>query len=371
MFGELLALHDKFTVCVGAGVPVPVAPAVVEEGWALLTNVRVALSAPVTCGLKVMVKGRLWPAVITAGSDNPLIAKRELFVLAPVTVTLAPLALRFPEAVPLAPTATFPTARVAGATVSWPAVTVAVPVSPMLNVAFDPFEVMVTLPLPLPADCGEYVTVKFVLCPAARFMGAEIPLSAKPVPLIATCEIVTVEPPVFVTVSDNGSLLPTCTVPKLKLAGFALNAPTDAPTPASVMVKVGFGASEVIVTLPLAAPVVCGANVTVNVALCETFNATGVEMPPTLNPLPLAAICEILTVDALLLVRVTVWLLCVPTVTLPKLSLVGFRSSNPSDTAVPDRASVAGLFAASLMRETVALYVPAIFGLNTKLSVAL
>jgi|ERR1700722_5921025 hypothetical protein len=118
MSGELLALHDKFTVCVGAGVPVPVAPAVVEEGWALLTNVSVALSAPVTCGLKVRVNGKLWPAVITAGSDKPLIVNRELFVLAAVTVTLAPLAFRFPEAVPLAPTATFPTARVAGVAVS-------------------------------------------------------------------------------------------------------------------------------------------------------------------------------------------------------------------------------------------------------------
>jgi len=247
---------------------------------------------------------------------------------------------------------------------------VAVPVSAMLNVGLDPFDVTVTLPLPLPADCGEYVTVKFALCPAAKLTGAEIPLNAKPVPLIATFEIVTVEPPVFVIVSDNGSLLPTCTVPKLRLAGFALNAPTDAPTPASVMVKVGFGASEVIVTLPLAAPVDVGPNVTVNVALCDTFNATGVDMPLTLNPLPVAAICEMLTVDALLLVSVTVWLLCVPTVTLPKLSLVGLRSSNPSDTAVPDSASVAGLFAASLAMETVALYVPAIFGLKTKLSVA-
>ena len=30
--GELLALHDKLTVCVGAAVPVPVAAAVVVEG---------------------------------------------------------------------------------------------------------------------------------------------------------------------------------------------------------------------------------------------------------------------------------------------------------------------------------------------------
>jgi hypothetical protein len=45
--------------------------------------------------------------------------------------------------------------------------------------------------------------VKVVLWPAASVIGAVIPLSVNPVPLMLTCEIVTLVPPVFVTVSDS------------------------------------------------------------------------------------------------------------------------------------------------------------------------
>ena len=46
-FGEGLAFHDKLTLCVDAGVPVPVSVAVVVEDCALV-NVSVAVAAPVT-----------------------------------------------------------------------------------------------------------------------------------------------------------------------------------------------------------------------------------------------------------------------------------------------------------------------------------
>lgn len=108
MFGELLAFHDKLTVCVGAAVPVPVADPVVVEGWALLVNVRIALSAPVICGLKVTVNDMLCPAGMSTGSAKLPTVNRELFVLAAVTVTFAPLALRLAEVVWLVPTVTLP-----------------------------------------------------------------------------------------------------------------------------------------------------------------------------------------------------------------------------------------------------------------------
>lgn len=46
MFGDVLAVHDRFTVWVGAGVPVPVRFPIVVEGWALLVKVSIALTAP-------------------------------------------------------------------------------------------------------------------------------------------------------------------------------------------------------------------------------------------------------------------------------------------------------------------------------------
>ena len=68
---------------------------------------------------------------------------------------------------------------------------------------------------------------------------------------------------------------------------------------------------------------------TVKVVLCEAFNAIGAVTPFSLNPVPLTEACEMLTVDALLLVSVTISLLT-PRSTLPKLWLVGLRASDHS-----------------------------------------
>jgi hypothetical protein len=173
------------------------------EDCALLVKVAVALSAPVVRGLKVMVNGTLCPAGIVTGSDSWLMLKTELFVLAAVTVTLAPLAVRLPDAVPLVPITTLPSGNVAGVTASTPAVTVPVPVNGMVRVGFDALDVIVTLPLTLPADSGANVTVKFTLCPAVSVTGVVIPLRLNPVPLIPAWEIVTLEPPVLVMVPER------------------------------------------------------------------------------------------------------------------------------------------------------------------------
>ena len=84
-------------------------------------------------------------------------------------------------------------------------------------------------------------------------------------------------------------MLPTARLPKLKLVGFDPRAPTATPVPDSGMVKVGFEAFEVMVTLPLAAPADDGVKETLNVALCPDVSVTGDEIPLTLNPVPLAA----------------------------------------------------------------------------------
>src|ERR1051326_7520501 len=112
MLEEVLAFHDKFTLCTGAGVPFPVRVAVVVAGCTLLVNVSVAVAVPVVVGLNVTVNGDAWPGAIVSGSEIPLTTKAVLFELAPVTVTLAPLAFKLPDAVPLVPTITSPTAIV-------------------------------------------------------------------------------------------------------------------------------------------------------------------------------------------------------------------------------------------------------------------
>ena len=255
MLGEVLAVHDKPTVCTGAGVPVAVAVSVVVVVCALLVNVNVAVSEPATSGLYVIVNAVLFPAAMVAGSDRPLMTKRELLEVAPVTVTFAPLAVRVPDAVPLVPTTTLPTATGDGDTFNCPAAAAPVPLSATVRVGLDPSEVTVTVPLAAVAVCGAKVTVNVAAWPAPMVTGAVIPLKVKSVPAMPTFEIVRLEPPTFVSVSVSFCVVPVCTVPKFKLVGLAESVPGAAPVPDKAIEIFAFGASEVIASVPLALPV--------------------------------------------------------------------------------------------------------------------
>jgi hypothetical protein len=101
--------------------------------------------------------------------------------------------------------------------------------------------------------------------------------------------MVTLVPPVLVTVSERDWLFPTVTLPKLRLVGFDPSAPGEIPVPDKGIVRDGFEAFEVTVTLPLALPAAAGVNVTEKLALCPAVNVTGVVIPLRLNPVPLAA----------------------------------------------------------------------------------
>ncbi len=88
-------------------------------------------------------------------------------------------------------------------------------------------------------------------------------------------------------VSERDPVLPTFTLPNPRLVGFALSAPAVTPVPESDIVRLGFGASEVIVTVPEAFPLVWGANVTVKVVLADAASVSGVVIPLMENPAPL------------------------------------------------------------------------------------
>jgi hypothetical protein len=63
---------------------------------------------------------------------------------------------------------------------------IAEPLSVSLRVGLEAFEVIETLPLKLPADCGAKVTLKDVLCPGVNVKGVLIPEILKPVPAAET-----------------------------------------------------------------------------------------------------------------------------------------------------------------------------------------
>ena len=174
---EVLAFQDRFTLCVGAGVPDPVRLSDVVAGCALLASVNVPFAVPAVKGLKVIEKGMLSPAGIVTGNVKPPIAKTELLLPAAVTVTLAPLAVSLPDALPLVPTTTLPRFKVVGVTASCPTAVVPVPDNVIARVGFVASEVMVTFPETAPVACGANVTEKLVLCDGVNVSGIVSPAS--------------------------------------------------------------------------------------------------------------------------------------------------------------------------------------------------
>lgn len=83
-----------------------------------------------------------------------------------VMVTLAPVAVRLPVAVPLLPTVTLPRFKLLGVTPNWPWAWVPVPVTLSVVVAEDALLVKVSVPLAVPVACGLKVTLKAALWPA-------------------------------------------------------------------------------------------------------------------------------------------------------------------------------------------------------------
>lgn len=138
-----------------------------------------------------------------------------------------------------------------------------VPVSGRLRFGLEPSEVMAMLPVAGPDAVGVNVTVKLAFCPAARVSGALMPLMVNPVPLMAICEISTLDPPVLVMDSEIGSLFPTVTAPKSATVGFNANSPgvtVVIPIPFRVMLAEESDALLVSVRLALKFPAALGLN---------------------------------------------------------------------------------------------------------------
>jgi hypothetical protein len=130
----------------------------------------------------------------------------ELLLEAAVTRTLAPLAVNVPDPLPVKPTTTLPMAIVAGDALSVPTGATPVPESGIVRVEFEAVDVTVKVPVALPAAAGSNETLMVAFAPEARFTGVVMPVKLNPVPLIATCEMVMLDPPVLVTVSEIESV---------------------------------------------------------------------------------------------------------------------------------------------------------------------
>ena len=223
----MLPVQDRFTEWTGAGVPVPVRVSVVVGLCALLAvNVNVAFATPATVGLNVTVNGTLWPAAIVVGNVKPLTTKTELFEVAPVTVTLAPVALRLPEPDPLSPATTLPRFMAVGLTVSCPAwlTVIPVPESDSVVVEVCALLVKVSVALAAPVAVGWKVTVNGTLPPTGMVAGNVKPLTVNTALFVLAADTVTIAP-LALRVPVAVPLLPTVTLPTFNVAGLTVRVP--------------------------------------------------------------------------------------------------------------------------------------------------
>ena len=251
---------------------------------------------------------------------------------------------------------------------------VPVPLNAIVRGEFEALLVTVTAPVTLPAADGANVAVSVTVCDGFSVAGVVNPVTENPVPVAATLVMFTAALPELVKTMFCGALVPTATVPKLTLAGFADNCPVAVlAEPLRAMLSEESEALLLTVTEPVSLPAVAGLKVTVNVAVCDGFNVAGVVSPLTENPVPVAATLEIFTAALPELVKTTCLVVLLPVLTPPKLMLVGFAVSWPVgvDDPVPLSAIVTvGLLGSLLVTATLPVTLPDVVGENVTVACA-
>jgi hypothetical protein len=277
----------------------------------------------------------LCPAAKVKGKESPLkLNPVPLATAAEIVRLVPPVLVRASDRLELAPTWRLPKARAVGFGVNVPWV-VPVPERETFRVVFDAVEVMAILPLAVPDVVGEKSAVNEVLWPAAKVNGRDKPLKLNPGPLADTAEMVRLVPPEFVSVSDSGFEVPTCTLPNASLLGLAVNTAGATPIPDKGKFKVEFEAFETKATLPLEPPVDWGAKITEKLTLCPAPSVRGKAMPFRVKPGPLRVAWEIVTLDGPELFKTALSVSLLPTWTFPKLRLLGLTVSCPAIAPVP------------------------------------
>jgi len=197
-----------------------------------------------------------------------------------------------------------------------------------------------------------------------------MPLSLNPA-VAATLAIVMLELPLLVIDVVNEDLLPSLTLPKFKAVGLAPSEKVAAaPVPARLMTS-GEGVPFVVrVMLPDTVVAEDGVKTALNVVLPPAGMVVDVERPVWVKAEPATATCEKVRVALPPFWRVMVWELLEPTVTVPKLTLVGLAEISGL-VPVPVRLIVRGELAALLVMVMLApLTAPADVGSNVTVNVA-
>jgi len=196
------------------------------------------------------------------------------------------------------------------------------------------------------------------------------PLVLKPEPVALACVIVSVALLGLPTWIVWELVAPTTTFPKLALDGVRL-IPACVPVPLTEMTE--FEPCVVVtVMFPLTFSAAAGLKITFIVCVWPGGSVTGRATPLSVTSFAPTVIWEIVRFEFPLFVSVTLLVLELPALTLPKLRLVGLADSVTLEaTPVPLKEIVAGEPGALLFTVIVPDRLPAAVGANTALNVAL
>lgn len=264
-------------------------------------------TAPADVGANVTLSVVDCPGVRVVPFGTPVVLKPAPETVIPEMVTFEfPLFVSDVVKTLLVSSFTFPNGRLVGFALSRVVVAAPVPVRLIARSAGDPFVAIVIDPVALPLPVGAKRALKVRLAPAAIVVDVEIPVTLIPVPVTSMFENPKVMFPLFFTVIGTESVVPTATLPKLTVVGFA-EPSASMPVPLSPTVVTEVDALLVMDRPPAALPSAVGVKVTVNVFCAPALTVAGVARFVVYGPLALAE--EILRVTLPVLVSVT---LCVP-----------------------------------------------------------
>jgi hypothetical protein len=222
-FPKLRLVGDRLTTGL---VPVPERLTVCGLPLALSVKVMAAVKDPLATGVKVTLMAQLAPAA-TLVPQLLLCAKSP--GLAPVMVMLVMVNAALPElvnvtdwAVLVVPTAWLPKARLVVDRLAEGCPT-PVPANEMLRGSELELLRSNILPVTLPLTTGAKLTLNVVCWLGVRVTGNTSSSMLKPAPRTAACVILTLRVPVLVTVSARVLVVPTATLPKLRLERLKLS----------------------------------------------------------------------------------------------------------------------------------------------------
>ena len=239
-----------------------------------------------------------------------------------------------------------------------------VPETPMVAGEFVASLLMATLPVTAPAVVGANCTVT-----VADWFGVSIwptftPLALKPAPVTFRLEMVTFALPLLVSATLSELLLPSLTVPKLKVEVLNPSSLLGAtPLPLSGMESGEPGALLTSEIEPEAAPVVVGEKTALKVVFLPARMVNGAVIPDMLKPAPVTLAEEMVRLAEPGFDTVTVCELLVPVATLPKTALDGVAETCGC-VPVPVMETVVGELGALLTIVIVPFTVPPVVGAN-------